>query len=383
MTRFYTSAASIDLAAVRGLASIPTCRHSGSRSPGQTAVAETKLEVIRVLTDAEKTYWLLYAARRELEVRKKEYDLAVAQLDRAKRQVAAGMVAEVEITRAESGVADTVQSIITAQNTLRQNQRDLKRIVHRPDLPLEGATIVVPSTTPNATPYALDPDELTHKSMHERMELLETELQIATDTANIDAARNATLPLLAAQLLVRSERTWPRISGGVCGDARQAGPRTNTASLHTEIPIGNEAARGSATRRHGDAAANAGDQAAAGDANHRECLQRRRHDQRGLGQHLRPPKSTLILNARLLDVEIRSFNQGLRTSTEVLDAQTKLADAQSAEITAITAYQIAQVDLALRDRHGAPVSHASTGRRYAHRGINAKYRTYLPQMGHR
>jgi outer membrane protein len=36
----------------------------------------------------------------------------------------------------------------------------------------------------------------------------------------------------------------------------------------------------------------------------------------------------------------------LRTSTDVLDAQTRLANAQSAEIAAITDYQIAQIDIA-------------------------------------
>ena len=36
----------------------------------------------------------------------------------------------------------------------------------------------------------------------------------------------------------------------------------------------------------------------------------------------------------------------MRTSTEVLDAQTKFADAQSAEIQALAEYQIALVDLA-------------------------------------
>ena len=164
------------------------------------------------------------------------------------RQVAAGMVAEVEITRAESGVADTVQSIITAQNTLRQNQRNLKRIVHRPDLPLEGATIVVPSTTPNATPYALDPDELTHKSMHERMELLETELQIATDTANIDAARNATLPLLALNYSYGLNGLGPEYPAAFA-ETRDKRFETNTAGLHLEIPIGNEAARARLARR--------------------------------------------------------------------------------------------------------------------------------------
>src|SRR3954454_994460 len=72
----------------------------------QESEATTKLEVIRVLAEADRAYWRLYAARQVLIVRKQEYDLGVAQLERARRQVAAGTVAEVEFVRAESGVAD-------------------------------------------------------------------------------------------------------------------------------------------------------------------------------------------------------------------------------------------------------------------------------------
>jgi outer membrane protein len=53
-----------------------------------------------------------------------------------------------------------------------------------------------------------------------------------------------------------------------------------------------------------------------------------------------------ILAGRLYEAEKRQFTLGLRTATDVLDAQAKLANAQSTEIRALTEYQIAQVDLA-------------------------------------
>jgi outer membrane protein TolC len=63
-------------------------------------------------------------------------------------------------------------------------------------------------------------------------------------------------------------------------------------------------------------------------------------------QRILAARKRVILAARVLDAEVRQFNQQLRTSTDVLNAQTSLADAQSAEIAAITEYQIAQVDIA-------------------------------------
>jgi outer membrane protein TolC len=49
---------------------------------GQIADARTKLEAIRLLANVDKAYWNLYAAARELEVRQRQYELAVAQLER-------------------------------------------------------------------------------------------------------------------------------------------------------------------------------------------------------------------------------------------------------------------------------------------------------------
>ena len=57
-------------------------------------------------------------------------------------------------------------------------------------------------------------------------------------------------------------------------------------------------------------------------------------------------RQNAILSGRLFEAEKRQFELGLRTSTDVLDAQTKFAEAQSAEIRALGEYQIAQIDLA-------------------------------------
>ena len=72
-------------------------------------------------------------------------------------------------------------------------------------------------------------------------------------------------------------------------------------------------------------------------------------------QRILASQQRTILAARVLDVEIRQFEQGIRTSTDVLNAQASLANAQLDEISAIAEYQIAQVDIAFAAgmiRHG-------------------------------
>lgn len=310
----------------------------------QQTEARTKLQVINVLATVDRDYWRLYAARRELEVRKQEYDLAVAQLERAKRQVTAGIVAEVEIVRAESGVADTLENIIIAENAVRDRQRDLKRILNKPGLEMDTPTIIVPDTPPGALFYKLDPDQLVKTALHQRMEMLDVELQIAAETSNVAVARNGLLPLLGLNYTYNVNGL-----GGTFNDAvrmtRDRNFDDHTLGLRLEIPLGNEAAR-SRLRR---AIANRLQQLATREQRVAQITQEILAAVDTLDanwQRILAARKRVVLAARLRDVETRQFVLGLRTSTDVLNAQTSLANAQSSEVSAVTDYQISQVDIA-------------------------------------
>ena len=62
-------------------------------------------------------------------------------------------------------------------------------------------------------------------------------------------------------------------------------------------------------------------------------------------QRILASRQSAILDGRLFEAEKRQFELGLRTSTDVLQAQTTFANSQSAEILALAEYQIALVDL--------------------------------------
>jgi outer membrane protein TolC len=63
-------------------------------------------------------------------------------------------------------------------------------------------------------------------------------------------------------------------------------------------------------------------------------------------QRILASRQTTLLFDEQYRAEKQQFELGMVTATEVLDAQTNLADAQRAEISAITDYQIALIDLA-------------------------------------
>jgi len=92
------------------------------------AEARTRLEVTRVLASVDRAYWRLYAARREVDVRRMEYDLAGAQLDTARRLVGAGEKPDIEILRADSARADRFEGVLIAESAARDRERELKKV---------------------------------------------------------------------------------------------------------------------------------------------------------------------------------------------------------------------------------------------------------------
>ncbi len=315
-----------------------------ARLSAQQSNARTKLEVIRALTSVDRLYWRLYAAQRELEVRQQQHELAMAQLERARRLVENGDAAEIEIMRAESGVADGLEAIIVAENLVRQRARDLKRLLNVPELPMRGPTQLVTTTPANPVAYDLPEGALLADAMAGRLELLELELALAQDALNIEVARNGTLPLAAFEY-----RYTRNGLGDDFGDAFEQDFDENfddhTLGLRFEVPLGNQAARAALTR----ALLTRVQRLATRDQREAQVRQEVLDAMDTLDaawQRVLASRQSAMLAARVLAAEQRQFDQGLNTSTDVQDAQTRLADAQSSEVRALVDYQIAQIDLA-------------------------------------
>jgi outer membrane protein TolC len=310
----------------------------------QITDAQTKLEVIRVLANADRGYWRLYAARRELEVRKKEYELAQAQLKQTRRMVEVGERAEVEVVRSEAGVAERLQNIIIAETELRDRERELKQIMNEAGLTMNTPTVIVPLTEPDPVLYKLDRPQLTAMAIQNRMEMLEVELQIAEDISTVDYYKNQALPLVTMDYTYRLNGL-----GATRSDAYDMMTdmdfRDHVGGLRVVIPLGNEAAKSRLMQAFYQRR-----QRLVGRENRRTLVEKEvlaAVDQLEANwQSILASRQNAILAGRLYEAEKRQFEVGLRTATDVLDAQAKFANAQSAEIKSLTEYQIAQIDLA-------------------------------------
>ncbi len=80
----------------------------------QIAQARTKLEVIRQIAAVDRQYWLLHDAQRRLVVRQQQYEQAVGQLVVARARFAGGVSPEIDVYRAEAGVARRIAGLGSA-----------------------------------------------------------------------------------------------------------------------------------------------------------------------------------------------------------------------------------------------------------------------------
>jgi len=315
-----------------------------ARTESLSAQARTRLEVIRVLAAADRAYWSLYAAQRRLDVARQQYDVAVQQRDKAARRVAAGDLAQIEVVRAESGLASTLESVIVADALVRRQERALKAAMNRDDLPIDGAELVLTRTDPAPLSLDLDPIALADFAVATRMEMLELELALAIDSASIDFAENGRLPLVALD--------YTYSVGGLGADYRSAIGQLPphrfedwSVGVRAEIPLGNEAAD---ARLHRAILQRV--QRLATREQRRQSIRQETFDAldtlREAWQRILAARQEVRLATRTLDGERNQFDQGLSTSTDVLDASSRLAQARSREIDALSDYEIARIDLA-------------------------------------
>jgi outer membrane protein TolC len=306
--------------------------------------AWTKASVINILAWVDTTYWRLFAAHRELSVRREQYKLAQDQLKHAKDKVAAGAAPENEIVRAEAGLGRRLENVINAETTLRNLERNLKQIMNRDDMPVDSDTGIIAVTEPNPLGLELDEGEMAEAAVKNRMETIQLELSLAIEQLNIELARNAILPDIRFGYSYTT-RTESGSIGRALGHLAGNSFPDHSISLSAAIPIGNKVAKARLERARLVRLRTL----TAREQLQQEIRQQAHEAVNNLRQNWRrilAAEQAVTAAYRAYEVEQSYFQIGFRTSTEVLHSAEYLADAQSGKIRAFVDYEIAKVNLA-------------------------------------
>ena len=306
---------------------------------------KTRLQSIRIIAMVDKAYWALYAAWAELDVKSQQFEYANQNLAMVKQRVKEGLTAAVEINRAEIGVADRMEALIVAETNLKLAQRQLRFYMNDIAEENSSASPLTPSTQPNLLKYEFDRNQLLDDALSGRIELLEQELKLASDLINIDYLENQTLPIFTLDYQYGALSNTNNSFNNIYQNVFNGEFNNWSVSLKFELPLSNEASKSRLDR-------------AVQQRNQRlltknlQTLTVKKEIYDALDyvdqnwQRILTARQQVLIAGLNYDAELKQFNEGLRTMTEVLETLTRLGEAQIKEVRAISDYQIALVDMA-------------------------------------
>lgn len=309
-----------------------------------SAQLRTRLQSIRIVTMVDKAYWDLYEAWAALDVRRNQYEYASQNLAMVKRRVQEGLTAAIEVNRAEIGVADRMEALIIAETNLKLAQRQLQFLLN--ELPEQGMTSLpwVPSTMPNLVKFEFDREKLLKDALDSRIELLDQELKLSADQLQIDYLQNQTLPMFTLDYQYGALSSSANRAGNIGQDLLNGQYNDWSVGLKFEMPVSNEARKAKldkAIAQRMQRLTNKTLQALTVKREIHDALDKLEQN----WQRILAARQQVMIAGYNYEAELKQFNEGLRTMTEVLETLTRLGEAQIKEIRAINDYQIALIDL--------------------------------------
>ena len=306
--------------------------------------AQTKLSAIHILANADVAYWRLYAARKELEVRREQYKLAQDQLRHARGKVASGSAPKIEIVRAEAGLAGRLEEVINSETSVQSAERDLRRIMNRPDMPLDAKVSIIPTSEPNPLGLDLDPERLVQEALANRTEIAEMELRLAIDQLDIELARGQTRPDVTFSYQYTAGRDDDSM-GKAVGHLGNTSADEQVIGLSATIPFGHRAASARLERARLQRLRDRASQDRLRQAIRQEVYEAASELNKDWRRILAAEQG-VVAAYRDYRVEQSQFQLGQRTSTDVLYSATGLANAQLRRIYAMAEYEVARINLA-------------------------------------
>lgn len=311
----------------------------------QAVQLKTKLQAIRIIALTDKSYWGLYEAWAQLDVRKQQYQLAIQNLNMVKRRVDEGLTARIELNRAEIGVADRMEALIIAETNLKLAQRQLRFFMNDMDNEDRQPNIIDTITEPNLVRYEFDREKLLQDALNGRLELLELELKLAADAVNIQYYENQTLPLFSLDYQYGALSQTANNFGNSYQNMLNGQFNDWSIGVNFEMPFTNEANKARlehAVQQRNKRLATKQLQTLTVKKEIYDALDQVENN----WQRILAARQQVVIAGLNYEAELKQFNEGLRTMTEVLETLTRLGEAQIKEVRAVSDYQVSMIDTA-------------------------------------
>ncbi|HET6329841.1 MAG TPA: TolC family protein [Holophagaceae bacterium] len=301
-----------------------------ARNGSKAADYQFKQSVIQLVATIETDYWNVVYTRENLQNIQEALKLAQKQLDENKIRVQVGTLAPIEVTQAEAQVALQEQNIITAE-AAHANAKD---VLIRALYPLEGRPSAIQATDePAVKPLPIDEASAEQMAVDSRPEMKTAQLNLDSQKILAEAAKNHTLPTLNLSVGYVGGSSYADRLAPVNTDLTSGTYPGYNIGLTFAYPILNRAARGQKVQAN---------------ANLRSSELSLRDEELQVRLDVRQAYRNLETSARAvaatektrqyqeqaLDAEQKKFENGMSTNFLVLQQQTALTNARTAEIQA-------------------------------------------------
>jgi len=159
-----------------------------------------KDQVVATVTQVENIYWDLVDAYEQAQVNEQSVAFAEQSLDNARKQLQLESIPAMDVTRAEAEVSKREQDLTIARTSLQLQELLMKNALTKSlDDPVLEAVEVVPTDRAQTVrpPANQSVQDLITQALHDRPELLESDVDLLNRQISRKAARNALLPSLS------------------------------------------------------------------------------------------------------------------------------------------------------------------------------------------
>lgn len=302
-------------------------------------------QLIQRITEA---YWGVVFAKENLRVQKKGVELAAALLKGAEAWARAGVLPPVAITEAEAEKARREELVIIAENELEIARTNLRLTLNHNPKNTFMPRRIEPAESPSVLPFHMERVSSRENALTRRPEILNANLNVQNHALELRHAENQLLPRLdlraGAGLTGLAGDLKPGETNPFAGNYGSAIDRLGSGNFYDysvgvvlQFPLGNGQARSNFARARIEL-----DQAK---ARQRDLISQTTLEvEKALGDVEANFKriQTTRLSRELAEENLRGqekrFQVGLLTQKDVIDFQSRLLDAQGAELRAIIDY---------------------------------------------
>jgi len=360
-----------------------------------------RLQVITTVDQIENMYWDLVYAYENLRVKQESLTFSEKTLSDTKKQVEIGSLAPIEAVKAQSQVASDQQALTVAKTNLQLEQLLMKNALSRTlhDPMLAGAEVIPTSTMEVPETEQIRPTEdLVNEALRHRAELVESRIQLNSQELSNKAVRSALLPTLDLFAYYGGSGVGgSQNPADICQTATQQlcatanpnfkleqfplAPSTSYAAtlnqlvnstapdkgvgLQLNIPLRNRAGQAVQIRSELEYRQL---QMALQQTENRVSIEVR-NAQFGVEQNrasLASAQAAVDYARQSLDAEQKKYQFGTSTTTNVLQARSALATAESTLLSAMAAYEKSRLELdratgELLDHAGISIDDAAKG----------------------